>query len=351
MDGMNPETLLSSASATRPCGEPLDGSAELLELENATKLQRGKRPDEWLQPKWFDVRERAAKLLARSKDLRIAVILARAELNIDGFVGLRNGLSLIRGLIERYWDDLYPPRDDGETARNNIIHALGAFELFDTNRNDLRSDISHAPLITSPRFGPITYRTISQAMGLLPHSSPPKDTMLDAASIAAAFEECDVNELSEIRDAVDGCLSEITGIEKKFPGNPSAEPGQPNIIHVRRLLEDILTFLAEKVALRSPAIRQPENGEDIKMAMATSPTTENGRGLTSIASRQDVIKSLEMICAYYEANEPSSPVPVLLKRARRLVTMDFIEIVKELAPDALAQIEKIRGSDGGSGAS
>jgi type VI secretion system protein ImpA len=39
-------------------------------------------------------------------------------------------------------------------------------------------------------------------------------------------------------------------------------------------------------------------------------------------------------------------VPLLLKRARRLVTGDFVEILRDLAPDALPQVNKICGLDG-----
>ena len=55
------------------------------------------------------------------------------------------------------------------------------------------------------------------------------------------------------------------------------------------------------------------------------------------------MRALDRICDYYSRNEPSSPVPLLLKRARRLATGSFVDILRDLAPDALAQIEKICG--------
>jgi type VI secretion system protein ImpA len=62
-----------------------------------------------------------------------------------------------------------------------------------------------------------------------------------------------------------------------------------------------------------------------------------------ISSRDDVLKMLDKICAYYARHEPSSPLPLLLKRCRRLVPMSFKEIVGDLAPDALAKVELITG--------
>ena len=57
------------------------------------------------------------------------------------------------------------------------------------------------------------------------------------------------------------------------------------------------------------------------------------------------MRALELICEYYANNEPSSPVPLLARRAKRLVTMDFMEILQDLAPEGVSQVEIIKGSD------
>jgi type VI secretion system protein ImpA len=62
-----------------------------------------------------------------------------------------------------------------------------------------------------------------------------------------------------------------------------------------------------------------------------------------IASRDDVVRALEKICDYYARHEPSSPLPLLLQRCKRLATMSFIEIVKEMVPDGMSQVEIIAG--------
>jgi type VI secretion system protein ImpA len=64
-----------------------------------------------------------------------------------------------------------------------------------------------------------------------------------------------------------------------------------------------------------------------------------------------VIKALDKICQYYDRHEPSSPLPLLLKRAKRLASKNFLEIVQDLSPEALAQIQALGGvdSDGSGG--
>jgi type VI secretion system protein ImpA len=81
----------------------------------------------------------------------------------------------------------------------------------------------------------------------------------------------------------------------------------------------------------------------------------NGNGATTVArapsvpgainTRADVVRELDRICAYYDTHEPTSPVPMLLRRVKRLVGMSFFEIVRELAPSGMSEIETLRGPE------
>jgi type VI secretion system protein ImpA len=62
-----------------------------------------------------------------------------------------------------------------------------------------------------------------------------------------------------------------------------------------------------------------------------------------IKSREDVLKALAAISAYYERYEPSSPIPIFMARCKRLVMMGFVDIVRELVPDAISQVDVLRG--------
>ena len=58
-----------------------------------------------------------------------------------------------------------------------------------------------------------------------------------------------------------------------------------------------------------------------------------------------MIRMLDAICEFYERNEPASPVPLLMRRARRLVHMDFLAIIRDLVPDAARQVEELMGTE------
>ena len=58
---------------------------------------------------------------------------------------------------------------------------------------------------------------------------------------------------------------------------------------------------------------------------------------------EDVVRALDRISEYYRRNEPTSPVPLLLQRAKRLVSMNFMEVMQDIAPDGAHQAASVCG--------
>jgi type VI secretion system protein ImpA len=75
----------------------------------------------------------------------------------------------------------------------------------------------------------------------------------------------------------------------------------------------------------------------------TLATASGSAGLDDIRSRKDAQRVLEKVCQYFERNEPSSPIPLLLRRAQRLMSRSFLEIVQDICPDALSRVQDIGG--------
>jgi type VI secretion system protein ImpA len=109
------------------------------------------------------------------------------------------------------------------------------------------------------------------------------------------------------------------------------------------LLQKISGFLKSTLARRIPSAGSPEaaGGEMVPGA------TPSGALSGEVRSRQDVVRALERILAYYAKHEPSSPVPLLVERCKRLVTMGFLDIIRDLAPDGVRQIEALSGQKQG----
>ncbi|MFN6996283.1 MAG: type VI secretion system protein TssA, partial [Aquincola tertiaricarbonis] len=70
------------------------------------------------------------------------------------------------------------------------------------------------------------------------------------------------------------------------------------------------------------------------------------RGLSgTVATRDDAIRASDMVCDFLERTEPTNPAPLLLRRARRMINRNFLQLMKELAPDALAEVARVMGVD------
>ena len=88
--------------------------------------------------------------------------------------------------------------------------------------------------------------------------------------------------------------------------------------------------------------KEENNAQDTRLAPSQG---SSGQGFSGpVQNRGDVIKRIDEVCQYYNLSEPSSPVPLLLTRAKRLVNLDFFSIVKDLAPDGEGQVSSIIGS-------
>ena len=57
-----------------------------------------------------------------------------------------------------------------------------------------------------------------------------------------------------------------------------------------------------------------------------------------------MVRSLDRACEWLERHEPTNPAPLLIRRAQRLMGKSFLEIIRDLAPAGIDQIENIAGN-------
>jgi type VI secretion system protein ImpA len=70
-------------------------------------------------------------------------------------------------------------------------------------------------------------------------------------------------------------------------------------------------------------------------------TVQGGSG--PVRTRADALRVLDGVCVYLERNEPSNPAPLFIRRAQRLMSKSFVEIVEELLPDSISNLERVAG--------
>ncbi len=333
----DPDNYLTPIGDTDPSGPNLEYDPEFQALERA---QVG-RPEQVLgdavkpgeDPDWADVQMRAEGMLSRTRDLRVAVPLAVASLKTEGFPGLAAGLTVIRGLLERQWETLHPrldaDDDNDPTFRVNSLAALGSAD-------GLLKAVRVMPVVQSKALGRFTLRDVRMASG---RQSPPAGSEPpQQAQIDAAFMDADLEWLQNSAAAVTAALDQVTNIdrllvEKVGDRAPDIKPLVVDLSEIRRILN-------EKLAVRGVATGVPD-------AQAPAPAGGGVSMSGEIASREDVARALDRICDYYRRHEPSSPIPLLLQRAKRLIAKDFLEIIRDLAPAGAAEAESIGGVEKG----
>ncbi len=339
------DRLLREVAPDAPCGANLEYDPEFVALAAAATAtpQRaiGNTVFAGEEPDWHSVAARARDLLERSKDLRVAIHLARALLNVEGFAGFRDALEVLRGLTERYWEAVHPhldPEDDYDpTTRTNTLSALA-------DQGSFLADLRRTPLVSSRGFGKVSYRDVLIINGELAPADANEIGTPDAVGVKAAFLECEESELRTVAQAVNESIAHLAAITTQL-NNCIGEQLCPNLKPLAGTLDGIGRLLKEKMVQRG--VDQPAAAINVtppKVVVAESgASTPAASG--EIANREDVVRVIDHLCAYYERCEPSSPVPLLLRRAKRLVSKSFFEILNDLTPDGVARAEMIFGAE------
>lgn len=343
------ESYLEEISPDAPCGEDLEYDGEYGEMERATvgkdEQQFGDTVIPAEDPDWRDVKRKCLSLLKRTKDIRVAAHLARALAATDGLEGFSDAISLIQGYVEKYWDEHHPrldPDDDNDpTFRVNTLVSL-------CDPDSTLRLVRQAPLVRSKMLGQFGLYHVDIAEGEISAPSdmdnPPSKAMIDAA-----FTDVESAEIQTTYDAVKLAIENVQTIEREV----TEKVGVADAASLKPLVDTLAEaekILAEQLRRKGAFDEPAEESAEATTGSGTGGGTAGGNAVSQaitgeITSRQDVIRTLDKICDYYERFEPSSPLPLLLRRAKRLATASFMEILQDLTPDGVAQAIAIGGKE------
>ncbi len=348
MATLDVESLLQPVAEDAPSGPNLEYDPAFISFEQAS---RGKPEQQYgdtiipaEEPNWLEIRQLGTELVTRTKDLRVVCVLARGLLLTDGFTAFEESRALARGYLERVWPSVHPqldPDDDNDPAVR--VNTLSSLSDQMTTVRSLRS----VPIVSSRMLGRFSLRHLNMAKGEIPPAAD--EEAPSQATIEAAFSDCDMEQLRSDTNALRLSLEHTDAIESVL----TQQVGSARAVSLdglRHTQREIFVVLEEHLSRRDASLQGDQPAE----AAATDgagAAQAGGRLTGEIRSREDVIKALDKICQYYDRHEPSSPLPLLLKRAKRLASKNFLEIVQDLSPEALAQIQALGGvdSDGSGG--
>lgn len=334
---MDIDTFLTPVTPERPCGENLEYDADFQAMEQASQGKTEQQFGDTIIPAepadWTKVEKLAATLLTRTKDLRILLALTHAWTKRRGLAGYADGLLLLQQALTRYWDSLYPPLEEcGEIDPFYRINALAGLG----DKSALTATLRQSPLLRSA---------------------------------------ADEISLRDAQALLDGSKTECPD----YPGGRArlvddlARGGQPGIdavLHIHQRLNALRTILTERLgaagvpemeqvqkligavtaACQSTDLstlipkREPQMEQESTTVASVSPTSAEADWRTvSLRSREDAQLMLEKVKQYFVRHEPSHPAPLMIERVQRLIEMNFMDIIRDLAPDGVNQLETILG--------
>ncbi|MGQ7932637.1 type VI secretion system protein TssA [Paraburkholderia sp. D1E] len=347
MNVFDADAILTELSVDAPCGSDLEYDAAFLELEELAKgkeeAQFGATVIAGEPADWKAVRKACLALFTRTRDLRIAIHLTRAMLEIEGIAGFTQGLVVLDRLLDANWDHVHPqldPDDDNDpTMRVNALTAL-------IDSTTVLRTLKAASLIDAGVAGRVSLRDIEIANGEM--AAPEGEEAPTMTLIEGIFLNVELGVLQQSAALLEEACACIEHIESQLTARVGAARAI-DLTELSRLLKRARDFAAQRLQRRAPA--DALESDDATHAAdadgaggdATQPGANASARKDEITGRDDVTRLLDKLCAYYERHEPSSPVPLMLLRARRLVTMSFLEIVADLAPESMASVRQVGG--------
>lgn len=337
MTDLDLDALAAPLDADAPCGPDLEYDADFLALQSAGAGRPEQQYGDTLipaePPDWPEVQRLALALAGRTRDLRVLVWLLRARARLGGVPGAVRVLALLRRLLDEQWAHLHPAldADDGDDPTMRL-NALAPLVHADAALADLRA----AGL--GPGRGSLRLRDLELALGRAepaPGEGVPTETgVLEAL---AGLLATDPGLTALLSGADDDARAIAALVEAR--GDAALAPDFRPLTTLTRLAADAARRADGAAAATDPL---DADGAAVSAGPSAAPGAVAAPG--AIRSREDALQALERVCDWLETHEPAHPAPLLIRRAQRLLRKNFLEIIRDLVPDGLDQVERLAGS-------
>lgn len=317
-----------------PSGENLEYDPQFMELERLFRTKpepslKGVDKDD-AGPDWKGIQRLAGDLLEKTRDLRVQVYSTIASIHSEGLAAFRDNLELLKVFLETFWDTVHPeldPDDDNDpTLRLNTLQMLN-------QRSLIGLALDRTKLVELKGVGQFGVREVELAQGR--ETPEENEEVPDIKLIRQAFVVAESETLQNLRTAAEESLELLKELDKVWKAKTGSKEGLSfdNAVGSLKKISDVLEEFSPSPAGEADSDEDSASGE--QGGMATNSTAINGRS--------DIVRLLDRICDYYSVHEPSSPVPLLLRRAQRLVEKSFMEILEDMVPDGLNQAKLVSG--------
>lgn len=326
--------LIAPIAGDNPAGKPLPDSARL-------RLDEDRKEPDPLDPStadrkanWPAVITLAKKTLAdTSKDLLVAVRLVEALTKKNEFVGLRDGIKLLRLMMENCWDRMYPTVEDGdlETRAGPIKWLNDA-----TRGAKFPSLIQTLPIIRArgEAFGYFDWTNDARKAEL--EETIPAVKADDLKQLWSELQES-LGELATLAEKLDDLLTKEHSPDLLSADNPN------NIGSAIRNCATMVEDLARRKNFNLKPAEEDSTGNsevhDERSSTSDAPVA------FAKTNREGLYRQLEQIADALQTLEPHSPIPYLVKRAVRLGSLPFPELMRAMIRETgtLDELDRLLG--------
>lgn len=261
----------------------------------------------------------AGKLLARTHDIRLLVLLAKLAILNRDLSGFARWLAAIAHLLGHYWDDVHPRGEGGDFSFR--IAQLATLD----DGPVVILPLQYALLAETQRDGVLVYRAQMVAAGeVKPREG---ENLPNAATIDKILLNVEMTRLNQTLGWLQSIKSSIDQIRNASIEHVGFEQAA-SFEKLAPLVAAISAFVLGAIARRDPSVAAPpaplEGGQPEEGAPA-GPAP-------SFASLADVEAALGAALAYFETMEPSSAAVLLIAQARESLGKNLYDVMKLLAP-------------------
>ncbi|QNK70963.1 type VI secretion system protein TssA [Variovorax sp. PAMC26660] len=333
------QALLAPIGEASPCGDDLEYDADFTALVAAAQgkpeQQFGDTVIPAVEPEWREVADQADAILRRSKDVRAAVLLLRAATRMQGVAGFVAGLQLLNSLLDTFWEGIHPKLDaDDDNDPTMRLNALAPF--CDENQTMLR-ELYDAQVGVAAGVGPIRVRDIAVAHNVL--DAVGGEATYSASQVQGGLEAIQASRPELLRTAAD-----VPVLLDRLQALLADRTGRSDAIDLTPL-RAVARVLKKACGAATGATEEAPAGADAEAdgSQAEGATARPAAVRGEIQNRQDAVQMLDRVIRYLEQSEPGNPAPLLIERAKKLIGVSFLEIMANLAPNAMDTIETVTG--------
>lgn len=293
---------------------------------------------------WRQVLDLAPDILQNhAKDLEVASWYTEALIRRYGFQGLRDGFRLIHGLINQYWDDIYPlPDEDGIETRVASLAGLNG----EGNEGVLIPPIRKAEITQGNDPGPYSLWEYQQVLDVekLIDEEDKREKLSKLGfgledineAVSQSDESFFIDITEDISESIDTYREISQTLDERCGINDS--PPTSNIINI---LQDCLGAIKHLAKFKLPSDEEEDQSADSAesdTADFNASSQNNAQNISGpVKSREDAFRQLKNISAFFRKTEPHSPISYIIERAVVWGDMPLDSLIKELIPDPSAR--------------